>query len=169
MTISHKKQAILAEAYREYEPALKRYSFFKVGNRPLSTDLVQETFIKTWNYIARGGHIEMMRSFLYHVLNSLIVDEYRKRKTISLDTLLEKGYEPSITEEPKHLSNMIDGKVALELIPRLPEKYQTILHLRYVQGLSLSEVAAAMGKSKNTIAVQTYRGLEKLKSIYEEV
>lgn len=32
-----------------------------------------------------------MKAFPYHVLNNLIVDEYRKRKTASLDDLLEKG------------------------------------------------------------------------------
>lgn len=46
----------------------------------------------------KGGKIDAMKAFLYHILNNLIVDEYRKRKTVSLDLLLEKGFDPGESE-----------------------------------------------------------------------
>jgi len=106
-----------------------------------------------------------MKAFLYHVLNNLIVDEYRKRKTTSLDVLLEKGFEPS-TGHPVGLFDILDGKAALLLIQRLPVAYQKIMRMRYVQDLSLKEMAIITGHSKNALAVQAHRGLEKLKLLY---
>ena len=113
-----------------------------------------------------GGKIEVMKAFLYHVLNNLIVDEYRKNKPASLDVLITKGLEPS-TDDSKHLLNVLDGKAALLLIQRLPEKYQKVMRMRYVQYLSLKEMSLITGQTKNTIAVQAYRGLEKLKQLYK--
>ena len=107
----------------------------------------------------------IMKAFLYHVLNNLIVDEYRKRKAISLDVLFEKGFEPS-NDDSGRVLNILDGKAALLLIQRLPVKYQKVMRMRYVQDLSLEEMSLITGQTKNTLAVQAHRGLEKLKLLY---
>ncbi len=156
---------ILAAAYSDYFKELNIHAFLKISNHTTGEDLVQDTFIKTWSYLVKGGKIHMMRAFLYHILNNLIVDEYRKHKTSSLDFLLEQGYEPSVDNSQPSF-NILDGKVALLLIKNLPMKYQKVLNMKYKQGLSLKEIALLTGQSRNTIAVQTHRGLEKLKLLY---
>lgn len=170
MTPKQEKQQkiILTTAHHDYEKGLNLHSFFKVRDRAISEDLVQDTFMKTWSYLVRGGKIDMMKAFLYHILNNLIVDEYRRHKTSSLDVLLEKGLEPS-TGHSGHLFNLLDGKAALLLIQRLPLIYQKVMRMRYMQDLSLKEMSLITGQSKNAIAVQIHRGLEKLKLLYNPV
>ncbi len=160
------QRAILAMAHRDHEKALNQHSFYKVGNRALGNDLVQDTFIKTWSYLVKGGKIDVMKAFLYHVLNNLIVDEYRKRKTVSLDILLEKGFEPQAKESSDRLVSIIDSKEALSLIKKLPERYQKVIKMRYLQDLSLKEMALITGQTQNAIAVQVHRGLSKLKELH---
>lgn len=160
-----KIKAVLVKAHQDHERGLNLHSFFKIHDSALSEDLVQETFLKTWKYLVKGGKIDLMKAFLYHVLNDLIVDEYRKHKTVSLDVLLAKGYEPPIGH-PEHHFNVIDGKAAISLIQRLPEKYQKVMHMRYVRDLSLKEISLITGQSTNATAVQVHRGLEKLKLLY---
>ncbi len=160
-----KRQAVLSLAHHDFDKVLNSYAFFKVSDKAIGEDLVQDTFVKTWSYLARGGKIHVMKSFLYHVLNNLIVDEYRKRKTSSLDVLLEKGYEPSF-DNRERLFDYLDGKAALLLIQRLPLTYQKAMRMRYVQDLSLREMSLVTGQSKNTIAVQLHRGTQKLKLLY---
>ncbi len=121
--------------------------------------------MKTWGYLVRGGKIVVMKSFLYHILNNLIVDEYRKHKILSLDSLLEKGFVPK-NNSTEHHTDAFDGKIALRLILRLPKKYQEILRMHYVRGLSLKEISLITGQRKNTISVQMHRGLAKLKILY---
>lgn len=152
-------------AYADYEKGLSRHSLYKLHNQALSEDLVQDTFFKTWSYLVRGGKIDVMRSFLYHTLNCLIIDEYRKRGTSSLDVLVEKGFEPGI-DKTDALINRLDGKIALLLIEKLPEKYRSILHMRYTKHLSLVEMSALTGQTKNALSVQIHRGLTKLKALY---
>jgi RNA polymerase sigma-70 factor (ECF subfamily) len=159
------RQAVLTLAHRDYAKGLHAHAYFKIQNRATGDDLVQDTFIKTWSYLVKGGQIDVMKAFLYHVLNNLIVDEYRKRKTTSLDVLLEKGYEPG-ADHTEHLFDLLDGKTALLLISRLPERYQKVIRMRYVQDLSLAEMSLITGQTKNTMAVQVHRGLEKMKLLY---
>jgi RNA polymerase sigma-70 factor (ECF subfamily) len=163
-----KQQAILSTAHHDFDKALNLHAFFKTHNHATSEDLVQDTFTKTWKYLIKGGKIDMMKYFLYHVLNNLIVDEYRKRKTVSLDTLLEKGFEPSAGDS-RRLFDVLDGKAAILLIQNLPRTYQKVMRMRYVQDLSIKEISLITGQSKNTIAVQAHRGLEKLKLLYKRL
>ena len=130
------RRAIFDLAYHDYAKGLNLYAFFKLSNHWTGEDLVQDTFIKMWGCLAKDGKIDTMKAFLYHVLNNLIVDEYRKRKTTSLDVLLEKGLEPK-SGHSENLFDVLDGKMAL-----------------------------VTGQSKNALAVQAHRGLEKLKLLY---
>lgn len=168
MTPKQAKQldTVLTQAHRDYAKGMTSYSFFKVHNHSTSDDLVQDAFIKTWSYLVGGGEIVMMKAFLYHALNYLIIDEYRKRKIISLNVLLEKGYEPSVENHSEHLFEVFDGKLALFLIKYLPAKYQRVMRMRYAQELSLKEISLITGQSKNAVAVQAHRGLAKLKVLY---
>lgn len=158
---------LLNAAHIEFQKGLNMHAYFKTNNHATGQDLVQETFMKTWVYLVKGGKVHIMKAFLYHILNNLIIDEYRKHKTSSLDALIEKGFDPKAGDSDSIL-NVLDGRGAIMLIARLPEKYQKVIRMRYVQDLSLQEIEAITGQSKNTIAVQIFRGIEKLKVLYNE-
>ena len=158
-------RAELTDAHREYEKALRSRALFKTNDVSKSEDLVQATFMKTWAYLVKGGEVATMKAFLYHVLNGLIIDEYRKHQTSSLDVMLEKGFSPEY-DDSERLVNVLDGKEAVLLIKRISPKYQKVMRMKYVQGLSLSEMALITGQTKNTIAVQAHRGLIELRALY---
>lgn len=115
----------------------------------------------------KGGKVNIMKSFLYHILKGLIIDEYRKKKTISLEDLAKKGFELSEDNSDKMI-DILDGKQAIFLISQLPIKYQKVIRMRYLQELSLEEISDVTGDSKKTISVQLHRGLIKLKKLYNK-
>jgi RNA polymerase sigma-70 factor (ECF subfamily) len=154
----------MTSAYESHQENLTKRALYKTSDADLSADLVQSTFLKTLLYLQKGGKVEIMRAFLNHILNDLIVDEYRKRKTVSLDALLEQGFDPCV-DYTEQLINMLDGKKMILLIDRLPKKYRLIIKMRYVQGLSLREIAALTRQTPNTVSVQSYRGLRKLAAL----
>ena len=163
-------QAKLTSAHNTYGKGLNARAFFKTHNRATGEDLVQDTFLKTWIYLARGRKINLIKAFLYHILNNLIIDEYRKEKykPISLDALTEKGFRPSI-DESEHLFNALDGQKALLLIKSLPKIYRKVMSLKHIKGLSLKEMSKLTGQSKNAIDVQEHRGLAKLRMLYKKI
>lgn len=159
--------AVMSTAHHDFQRGLNIHAYFRVSSHEMGEDLVQDTFMKTWRYLLKGGKVDTMKSFLYHVLNNLIVDQYRKHKTLSLDVMLEQGLEPTDGDHAR-LFDVLDGKAALVLIQRLPEAYQKVMRMRYIQDLSLKEISLITGQRVNTIAVQTHRGLKKLKLLHTQ-
>ena len=157
---------ILTAAHAEFEKGLRARAFFKTNNHAVGNDLVQDTFLKTWRYLIKGGKIKIMKSFLYHILNNLIIDHYRKKKSVSLDNILEKGVDFKNNDGDNKIHNVMDGEQAIRLIDKLPEIYKRVIYMRYVDELSITEIAARTKQSRNTTTVQLHRGLEKLKVLY---
>jgi RNA polymerase sigma-70 factor (ECF subfamily) len=166
-TQMRRQQMILDAGYTDFNSRLNRYAHSRTNDGELADDLTQKTFLKTWAYLVKGGKIETMEAFLYHILKALIIDEYRKKKPTSLDMLLDKGFDPTL-DDTHRLVDMLDGKQAATLIAQLPELYQRVMRLRYMQDLSLEEISLITGQTKNAVAVQAHRGLDKLKVLYEQ-
>jgi RNA polymerase sigma factor (sigma-70 family) len=162
-----KQHKLFTDAYAAHSQELTRYARSMVNDRELSEDLVQDVFVKMWLYLCRKGEILSIRGFLYHVLNNLIVDRYRKHKTWSLDQLLDQGYEPRV-DESERLFDIFDGQLVFRLIDKLPGTYQEVLRLKYARDLSYGEISELTGQQRNTIAVQVHRGLVKLKELYNQ-
>ncbi len=159
-------QDMFATAHHDFEKGLNVHASFKVCDRETGEDLVQETYLKTWNYLKKGGKVLVMKAFLYHVLNNLIVDEYRKRRAVSLDVLMESGYEPA-SDDHSSLIDFLDGKTACSLVDRLVLKYRIAIKMRFMEHLTLAEMSKRTGETRNAMAVHVHRGLEKLKVMYE--
>lgn len=155
------------EVFQMYNSILLKHAKYKVSDVELSEDLVQETYLKAWKYLVNGGKIETMKTFLYQVLNNLIIDQYRKRKDSSLDFLLEEGgFEPHI-DEREGLMTTLEGRDLFQKIEDLPEPYRELMKMRYVEDLTLDEMALITGKNKNTLSVNLHRGADKLRELYE--
>lgn len=157
----------LTQAHIDYKAGMRNFAFYKTQDSALSEDLVQDTFSKAWRYLVRTGNVKLMKPFLYHILRYLIIDEYRKRKNISLDTLIGSRLEPYSDDYMKDYY-YYDAELAAKLIDRLPNNYRQVIFLRYIKGLSPSEIATITHQTENSVAVQSHRGLKKLRLIYDK-
>ncbi len=150
----------------EYSDALFRYCFFKVSDREIAKDLVQETFMKTWSYLAKGEKVDNIRAFFYRILSNLIIDEYRKKKTVSLDKLSLSGFDPVFVDSVDQ-ENKMDGERAIGMLSEIPPMYRDVVFMRYVEDMTLAEIAKITKESENTVAVRVHRGLKKIKKIFD--
>ncbi len=155
------------KGYELYNDAIFRYCYFQTSNREVALDLTQDTFTKVWEYIAGGKIVENLRAFLYRVAGNLIIDWRRKKKASSLDAMIEDGYDKEISGR-REIEESIDSKEVLAIVGALDEKYRDVLVMRYVEDLSIKEIAAATGASENNISVRLHRALEKARSIGAE-
>lgn len=155
------------ENYDLYSDAIFRYCLFQTSNREVALDLTQDTFMKAWEYMAKGNTIDHMRAFLYRIAGNLVIDYRRKKKSSSLDSMTEAGFDIG-TDETGRLATIHDGKQILELVNNIDEKYRDVIIMRYVDDLSIKEIAYVTGESENNISVRIHRGLEKVRALYEE-
>lgn len=172
--IEESQEDSFLKAFEEYSDALFRHAFIRVSNREKAIDIVHDTFTKVWVYVRAGHKIDSYRSFLYKVLNNLIIDEYRKRKEASLDALLEiegidEGSFSDLSENTvEALAATIDGRKAFELLSELPDVYREVITFRFIDGLGPKEISDLTEESENVISVRIYRGLKILREKMEE-
>lgn len=161
------------EAFDEYGDALFRHASFRLKSRERATDLTQDAFLKAWDYIREGNEVRHWKSFLYRVLNNLIVDEYRRTREESLDSLLEDSPVRANTlvavgsrdeKEEKLDDEFTLGRIRT-LISEMPDAYRAALTMRYIDDFSVKEIAGALGISENTAAVRVHRALAHLKKL----
>lgn len=151
------------EAYEAYADAIFRHCYFRVFNRDRAKELMQETFMKTWEYLSKGEKVDNIRAFLYKVANNLVIDEIRKKKEVSLDTLMETGYEPGF-DGSSEMKSKVDQWKVLSTFHKIEKSYREVLIMRHVDGLSPSEIAEVTGESPNVISVRLHRGLQQLRT-----
>lgn len=131
--------------------------------------MLQETFIKTWEYLQKGGEVVNMKAFLYRTAHNIVVDHYRKKKALSLDDLFEQGFDvDSGADVAKEQEVKIDGEAAFKLLDKIPEAYRDVIFMQYVDGLSVKEIAEVLGESANNVSVKIHRGLEKVRQLYKD-
>lgn len=151
--------------YDELAEPLFRHCYFRVSSREMAEDLMQETFLRAWNYLAQGKRIENPKAFLYRTAGNLIVDHYRQRKEASLDALADAGYDPS-GADASSVTAQAEGEQARRLLETLGEPYRETMLLRYVDGFSVTEIADILGESQNVVSVRLHRGIAKLKTLF---
>ncbi len=160
--------ALLNDAYEQFSDVIFRYCLFQTSNREKALDLTQDVFIKTWEYILNGKKIDNLKAFLYKVAKNLIIDYRRKKKLFSLDQLLESGFDvKNEVNEIKRKEDLFELNSILEIINDLAEKEKEILFLRFVEDISVKEIAKILKKSESNISVQIHRSIKKLKNILE--
>ena len=154
---------LFSDAYEEYKDAIFRHCYFHTFDRERAKDALQETFVKTWEYIVEGNNIDNVRAFLYKVATNLIINASRKKKEASLDALQEEGFDPSVDEEVSKRDFLQEERV-LSLLRDIEEPYRTAVSLRYIEGFSPAEIAEVTGETANVISVRINRGLKQLRT-----
>lgn len=158
------KKSQYMQAYEAHADAIYRHCFFRIYSKERAEELTQETFLRAWEYLEEGKDVDNLRAFLYRVATNLIIDDVRKKKEQSLETLLENS--PAL--EPRH-----DGRGEIEekaflkevraVIESLPEDYRDILVMRYVDDLDVRNIAEALEITPNNASVRLNRATQALK------
>ena len=151
-----------SKTYDEHSDAIFRYAYFKLSDTEKAKDVVQDTFVKFWEYISAESELQNVKALLYRIALNTIIDLYRKRKTFSLDTLAEDGFDPTYEPE-KDVFERHESEAVLKAINDLDENDRNIMFMRYVEGLSFDEIAEVIGDRPNTIAVKVHRLLKQLR------
>lgn len=160
--------------YADQSDALFRFCALRVSDRHQALDIVQETFLRLWQTLQQGKKVENGRAFLFTVAHRLIIDWYRKKKSMSLDRIMNRtdGTHYDIADESVigKVEIGAEGRYLVEKLNELPESYRLAMYLRFVEELSPMEIGAVLGISANAASVRVRRGILELRKRagYEE-
>lgn len=158
-------EAEFMHAYDEYADFLFRFAVQKIADREKAKDIIQDAFLRMWQYRIDGKEIENHKAFLFRTTRNLIIDHYRKHTSESLDKLQENGFNPSSRD---HEQTIIDAEVKeiLSKLSDLPDDHRDVVFLRYVEGLPPHEIAVIVGESVNVVSVRLNRAIKKLQELF---
>lgn len=98
-----------------------------------------------------------IKSWFFTTMKNKNIDIIRKNSR--LVTMIDSDY-MDYSDESQEFEESI---VMNQLMESLPEKYKTIIYLRYYQGLNSKEIGEKLGISPSTVRTQLSKSLEILR------
>lgn len=141
--------------YEHYLPRVYKYAYYHVIKKHEAEDVVSQTFLQamenlhTYNY--RGipfGH------WLYRIASNVIYHSQRHRKNEHSKADLIQVADVEVDADKLDL---------LRLLRTLPDTQQQVLVLRYIQDLSIRDVARIMDCSEGAVKQLSYRAINTLR------
>jgi len=168
-------------AFRElvdlYKDRLFNLAYRMLGNRHEAEEIVQDTFLRVFSHLDSYNAEKKFSTWIYRIAHNLCIDRMRKRRKVySLDAELPEGegidgyaQMPLDESSPEELLLVSETQRHVrEAILELPDKYRSAVILKYLQDLSLNEIAEILDLPVTTVKTRVHRGREFLRKKLEE-
>jgi RNA polymerase sigma-70 factor (ECF subfamily) len=176
-------QDALGQLCASYRPYLQTIAALQLGRgmerRVDASDIVQETEIEMVRGIRafRGKTEPELSAWLKQMLRRNIADKVRDNRAAIRDLRRETYFDgptpsASITwlqpagREATASQVVIHGEAALRFaaaLQSLPDDQREVVHMRYIEGMKLAEIAAAMQKTPGAVTGLLRRGQQALR------
>lgn len=163
---------ILSGDVNAYAPLVNRYQkpIFNLmlrmtGSEQDALDLTQETFVRAYERLDRFNPSAAFFPWLYTMGLNLARDFLRKVKRSPVEAFESENTSSEEIDQDDRLADQTDIQEVLEGLQTLPADYREALLLRFHEGLSISEVASALGLSASAAKMRIHRGLLKLRQL----
>ncbi len=159
MESSKRDPRYFGRMYQRYGKAVFVFFYRRVGSKEVAMDLTQEVFIKAFrnrhNFSYQGYPYS---SYLFRIARNLLVNHYKKKKTLSLEGL---EHEPSF--RPSDIYNF-DNELIWKATETLLPVEKVVLEERYKKGKRTKETAEMINKSDNAVKLILSRARKKLRN-----
>lgn len=141
---------------------LFRLAFRMLRNTEDAQDALSEIILRAWSKREKIKTYDRIEAVLFLMIKNHCIDIIRKhREVIAIDKIQISSETDNSGDESK--SDRLES-----IISNLPELQHEILHLRMVEGLTMSQIADLKGIKVNTVEVTLSRARKKIRSEYNE-
>lgn len=151
------------EVVATYHDDLARYSFWLCRDKPLSQDLVQETFLRAFKAYDRLREQKAVKSWLITILRREYARTFEKKVPDLVDIEDQVIADDSIESHDE----VSDSEQLRAAIATLPIKYREPLVLQVIMGFSCQEIADELEISKSAVMTQLFRAREQLRQRFD--
>ncbi len=156
--LRRRRPETLGQLLEAYGRELQAVVYLILRDRLEAEDVVIETLLTAFE---RGGSIReerALRAWLLRVAtNEALGRRRRTARLVRLDVTPDSIGPGDLASDASTRLTLLDG------VEALPLQMRAALVLRYYAGLSVDEVATALGKSPNTIKAQLQAALDRLR------
>jgi RNA polymerase sigma-70 factor (ECF subfamily) len=160
------------EVMELYKDKVYQLSFRMLGNRHEAEDIAQEAFIRAFVNIQSFNLNLKFSTWIYRIATNLCIDRIRKKKpdyyldaeVAGTEGLTMYSHIPSNTSLPEDDVESLELQELIQKeISKLPEKYRTVIVLKYIEELSLNEISEILDIPLGTVKTRIHRGPEALR------
>lgn len=161
----HKRS--LEELIGIFQDQIFRMIFYRTRSQMDAEDLTQEVFLRAYKNIHKLSDTFFFRSWLFGIAVNCVRDFHRKRRFFSLfgsDGKVEN--EEQIYDEDVSLENLLKKEFwecITKLSDQLSNQEREVFFLRFIDHLSIREIAQTLEKNESTIKTHLYRAIKKFK------
>lgn len=165
-------QSAYGEIVEIYKDKVFQLCYRILGNRHEAEDMAQEAFIRAYVNIASFNIDLKFSTWLYRIATNLCIDRIRKKKpdyyldaeVSGTDGLTMYSQIASDTILPEdEVENLELQETIQREITKLPEKYRSVIVLKYIEELSLNEISEILDIPLGTVKTRIHRGREALR------
>lgn len=158
-----------ARIYDKYVDRIYRFIFLKVSSSDIAEDLSSETFLRGWQAFQNKKNIKNPQAFLYKIARNLVVDHYREKGKVQLISAEYTSIIDPRQDLEKKAMLASDVNQVMQVMSHLKDDYQNVIIWRYLDEMSISEIAQILDRTKGATRVLLHRALKNLKKQLEEV
>lgn len=151
--------------YRAALPHVYGYLLPRCGSVAVAEDVTAETFAAAVAAVRHGQVREVTVPWLVGVARHKLVDHWRR---VGREQRGRAALEAEQTEVGDPWEEVLDLDAAHAALRRLPVPQRLALMLRYLDGLSVPEVAAQLGRTVHGTETLLVRARAALRRVYEE-
>jgi RNA polymerase sigma-70 factor, ECF subfamily len=153
----------LTRIYKMYSDRIFRYVFFRIGERNRAEDLTGEVFVRLLENLGNfrlgpHGHALALTGWIFRIAHNLVIDEYRRQKVRKEVDSPSDGEDDTIDPDMNLEFNLTRADLQAAL-RQLTDDQQTVILLRFDQGMSSTEIAQILGKTETAVKALQRRGL----------
>ena len=156
--------------YDHYHVSVYRFLFYRTRSAPLAEDLTSETFFRALrNMKSFRWQGKDFGAWLMTIARNLATDHFKAGRTRLEMTTEDMGDHDDTTEGPESVVLAgLTNELLLEALTQLPDEQRDCLVMRFLQGMSIAETAAVLGRSDGAVKQLQLRGVRNLAKLMPE-
>jgi RNA polymerase sigma-70 factor (ECF subfamily) len=140
------------------------FVFTRLGDQQAAEDVTADVFVEAWKGIRRFTYRGVpLASWLFQIAHNLMADFLRKRSRLRTEPLMEDSAE--LRDPRDEAQQVANWQSVASAMKKLTLEQQQVLVSRFVEGHSLAETAALLGKKENAIKALEFRALKSVRRI----
>jgi RNA polymerase sigma-70 factor (ECF subfamily) len=151
--------------YDHYHPSVYRFLVHRTRSQSLAEDLTAETFFRALRSMSSfRWQGKDFGAWLMTIARNLCTDHFKAGRTrLELTTEDMSLHDDGTHDGPEdEVLTSITNEALLEALTELPAEQRDCLVMRFLQGMSIAETAAVLGRSDGAVKQLQLRGVRNL-------